>query len=233
MNVFGTDYDGVVINIEPAKARAFGDVLHKEWGVKREKAVDFWRKSGGSSRKYKFDYFYQQQFGISLNDSEYRRVEGGFSRLLKTEFYPKTTLLPQVLDMLRFARSNFDYLFISSGVPMAEIEDLAAMNGVADTFDLVLGTSSEFPTKREHFKKVIREQKPDLMIFVADGLEDMKVAKEFEVVSIGVTTNRPASELREAGATYVCRLNQLVMTMNKILIERKAGSDGSVDRRHQ
>ena len=62
MRAFGTDFDGVVINVETQKAQAFGALLNKEWNIDKKEAAIFWRNSGGTSRRYKFDYLYMKRF---------------------------------------------------------------------------------------------------------------------------------------------------------------------------
>lgn len=50
MKAFGTDYDGIIINIEPQKAQAFREILNKHWEVIINEASDFWLATGGTSR---------------------------------------------------------------------------------------------------------------------------------------------------------------------------------------
>ena len=203
MKVFGTDYDGVIINIEPQKSKAFGELLNKEWGIDKETAEKFWIKTGGFSRRYKFDYFYNKQFGEKLSDDAYSKIEYEFSNLLRKELYPNIKILPYALDLLKFARSHFDYLFISSGIPMEELKYLVELNGLSKYFDLILGTNKKYLSKNDHFNQIIRSQKPDLLIFVADSPEDMKIARQANAIPIGIPTNHTAAELLTAGAKYV------------------------------
>jgi len=154
MKVFGTDYDGVMINIEPQKAAAFGALASKRWRVDEKTAEDFWFHGNVSGRRGIFNGVYEQKFGDKISDEEYKFAENEFSELLKDKFYPSVRLLPGALDLIKFARTNFDRTFISSGVPMEEIKYLAGLNGIADYFDLILGTNDQFPTKNEHFNKI-------------------------------------------------------------------------------
>lgn len=218
--VFGFDYDGTIINIEPQKAGAFGEILNRHWGVDRQEAASFWIETGGTSRRYKFDYFYKQQYGGDLIDDDYRVIEQVFSRTLKTEYYPQIQLLPHALETLEFVREHFGYVFVSSGVPMKEINYLVKVNGVLRFFDIVLGTDNKFRSKRDHFDLVIKAQQPQLMFYLADGLEDMKVAQEFDVISIGLPTNHSQESLGEAGAKYVCDLNEVNRTVSEILAKQ-------------
>lgn len=49
--IFGTDYDGVIINIEPQKALAFGEIMQRYWNVDRDEAATLWMATGGTSRR--------------------------------------------------------------------------------------------------------------------------------------------------------------------------------------
>lgn len=218
MKVFGTDYDGVIINIEPQKSKAFGELLNKEWGINKKTAEKFWIKTGGFSRRYKFDYFYNKQFGEKLSDGVYSKIEAKFSGLLKDKFYPNVKILPHALDLLKFTRSQFDYLFISSGIPTAELKYLVELNGLSKYFDLILGTNEKYKSKTDHFIEIIQNQKPDLLIFVADSPEDMKVSKQANAIPIGIPTNHTASELLDAGAMYVCDLNEVIGNIDEAMI---------------
>lgn len=217
MRVFGTDYDGVIINIEPQKAKAFGALLNKYLDANKQEAEKYWLTTGGSSRKSKFNYFYVKKFRKDLPENEYAKIESEYSHLLKEKFYPNLSLLPGALELLKFARSNFDHTFISSGVPMEEIKYLAKINNVSEYFDLILGTNNGYPSKTEHFKRVISEWNPEKIIFVADGINDMQMAKMAGTIPIGITTNHAAQELVAAGAKITCNLQNAISTVKTFM----------------
>ncbi len=217
MKAFGFDFDGTIINIEPEKALVFGDIVNKYWEVNRKAAANYWCKKGGTSRRAKFDYFYLRKFKKKLKDIEYQKIEQEFSGRLKNNYYPKIKLLPKALKTLKFVRAHFGFVFVSSGMPLAQIRYLVNLSGLSGYFDLVLGTSKKYPSKKEHFEEIIKSKKPDLLIYLADGVTDMRIAKELGIISIGIPTNRPASELKEAGANYICNLDQSVALIRKIL----------------
>jgi phosphoglycolate phosphatase-like HAD superfamily hydrolase len=217
MKVFGTDYDGIIINIEPQKAKIFESIIRKYWKVGENEAENFWLKTGGTSRRSKFDYFYNKQFDKQLSEVEYLKIESEFSELLKNKFYPNLFLLPGALELLKFARANFDHTFISSGVPMEEIKFLAEMNNVSEYFDLILGTNNEFPSKTEHFKKVVSQWSPDKIIFIADSPEDMRIAKNANAIPIGILTNHTEQELINAGVSATCNLQNAIPAIKKYL----------------
>jgi phosphoglycolate phosphatase-like HAD superfamily hydrolase len=213
MKIIGFDYDGTIINIEPQKAQAFGELLFLRWGVDSQIASRFWIETGGTQRKYKFDYFYQKRYGCKLAEEKYKEIEKSYSLLLKEKFYPQVKLIPGALEILKFARNNFDVTFVSSGVPTKEINFLVKLNGVSRYFDFILGTDKKYPDKISHFKKTISTYSPNLLIYLADGLEDMIIAKKFEAISIGLTTNHSAVELKAKGANFVC--NNLAQALDR------------------
>lgn len=204
MKAFGTDYDGVIINIEPQKSQTFGETLNKHWGINVKEAADFWLATGGISRRYKFDYFYDNAYHKELSDEDYKTIEQEYSQLLKTKYYPQVKLIPGAKELLEYARTHFDFLFVSSGVPMEEIKYLVELNKVSAYFDLILGTNQEYKSKKDHFKKIIEEQHPESIAFIADSPEDMKVTKEFpNTTALGVLTNHSEQELKIAGADLI------------------------------
>lgn len=215
---FGFDYDGTIVNIEPQKAKVFGNLVGSAWGADEQEASKYWLETGGASRRSKFDYFYTHRFGKDLSEEEYREIEEKFSLILKKDYYPNLKLLPGALEVLKFVRSHFDFVFVSSGVPTKEIRYLVRLNGVGTYFDLILGTDEKYPSKREHFRKIIEGKTPDLLIYMADGLEDMRVGKEFGAYTIGIPTNHPRLYLRKAGADYICNLNESIEVIKLILI---------------
>lgn len=217
MKIIGFDYDGTIINIEPQKAQAFGFLLKDEWGVDAWEAEKFWIETGGTSRRYKFDHFYSKRFFQKLDDGIYLGIENKFSHILKTKFYPKVTILPNALHLIKFARANFDFMFVSSGVTHEEINYLVRLNGLEKYFDAVYGTNNEYLSKSDHFKEIIENKKPSVKVFVGDGTEDMKVAKQFDFIAIGIPSNHEVEELQKAGADSVANLVDCPDVIEKLI----------------
>ena len=204
MKIFGTDFDGVIINIEPQKAKAFGAIVNKYWNFDSELARNFWLQKGGTARRYKFDSIYNQKYHSQLQDDIYLSIEQEYSHILKTKFYPTVKLLTGAEKLLKFIRTSYASSFVSSGVPMDELQYLIHHTGISHYFDLVLGTNQIYTSKVDHFKKVIQKYKPNRIVFVADSPEDMMVAKKNpSTIAIGVLTNHTYSDLKEAGADYI------------------------------
>lgn len=218
MKVIGFDFDGTLANVEDKKSKAFGKLLEFEWKINRREAENHWMKFGGSSRREIFDYLFHKKFNKKLTDKEYKLIEAEFSKLLKIKFYPKLKLLPSALNALKYCRREFDILFVSSGVPQKELEYILDLTKVSKYFDKIFGTN-ELKNKEDHFKKIKSIYNPDKILFVADGLVDMKVGKKFGVTTIGIPSNHSEKELKNAGASYVCSMPYLVNLLNELIFK--------------
>lgn len=217
MKVIGFDYDGVLTNVEPEKARAFGDTLSDEWNVDGKEATDFWFSQGGTSRRFKFDHFYKQQYSKDLPDDIYQKIESKFSQLLREKYYPDIKLLPHIEEVLSFSKNNFDFTFVASGVPEEELKYLIEISSVGKYFDSVLGTNKVYKNKKVQFDEVKKDTNPRIMLFVGDSVEDMKMAKWSDIIAIGLTTNHSGEKLESAGADFVCGLENLQSTIKEVI----------------
>jgi len=65
------------------KSAAFADLVNDEWGINKNEAYECWRDFAGTSRRFKFDYFYEKKFNKKLNDRAYQLIEPKLSNLLK------------------------------------------------------------------------------------------------------------------------------------------------------
>lgn len=217
MKAIGFDLDGSLIDIEEEKSRAFGVILNQFWGVDANEAARYWIETGGKSRRSKFDYFFNKQCGGVLTDDEYRKIERVFSERLKNEFYPNARFLRGALELLEFSRRNFDKTFISSGVPNEEVKYLIDLKDIGKYFDEIFGTSERFRSKEDHFKQLVDEYNPELIVFVGDGLEDMRVGKKFNAITIGIPSHQTKEKLIEAGAKYVLPTSEIIDLLKTIL----------------
>ncbi len=218
MKAVGFDFDGTLANVEVKKSKAFGKLLASEWKINHIEGEKHWMKFGGSSRREIFNHLFNKKFNKKLTDKEYKLIEAKFSKLLKTKFYPKLKLLPSALNALKYCRKNFDILFVSSGVPQKELEYILDLTKVSKYFDKIFGTNG-FKNKEDHFKKIKSNYNLDKIIFVADGLVDMKVGKKFRVTTIGIPSNHSKKELENAGASYVCDMPHLVNLVNELIFK--------------
>ncbi len=218
MKIIGFDFDGVFINIENEKANLFGDILHKHWGADAVVASKLWLVNLGTSRRHKFDLIYQDRFKNELHEDVYQVVEQEFSNTLITDYYPKVQLVNETFETVRDLNDKFNLSFISSGIPHVELNAIASRFKLDEYFDLILGTSQNFRSKVDHFHLITKDNQPSMGIFIGDGLEDMRIAKQFSFTAIGLPVNHSHEELREAGADIICEVPSLKQEISRILM---------------
>lgn len=217
MKVIGFDYDGTLTNVEPEKANAFASTLNAEWNVNSKEASNFWLSQGGTSRRFKFDHFYKQQYSAGLPDEIYEEVESKFSQLLKGKYYPDIKLLPHIEEVLSFSKDFFDFTFVASGVPEKELKYLIKTSKIGKYFNRVMGTNDTYKNKKDQFEEIKKITNPSIILFVGDSAEDMKMSKLSDIVAIGLTTNHSGEVLKKAGADFVCNLENLQSTIGKVI----------------
>jgi phosphoglycolate phosphatase-like HAD superfamily hydrolase len=217
MKIIGYDFDGVFINIENEKAKLFGDILHKHWGVDPSQAFDVWLLHLGTSRRHKFDLMYQNNFQNKLEEETYQAIEKEFSDILVHDYYPNVKIIDETFETARDLNYQFDLSFISSGIPHAELNSIASKFKIDEYFDLILGTSQNFKSKIDHFDMIAQKHCPSLGIFIGDGLEDMKIAKQFKYTAIGIPANHTSQVLVEAGADIICDFPFLKQEIKNLL----------------
>lgn len=123
------------------------------------------------------------------------------------------------VETARIFKDKFDLSFISSGVTNKEIQILVSKYGLAPYFDYVFRTNHEYTSKEDHFSELLSKNQMDFGIFIGDGLEDVKIAKDFNFIAVGLPVNHKAGALIEAGADSVCSYAQLKSELNSLNTE--------------
>lgn len=223
IKVVAFDFDGTIVNIEKEKSAIFGEFVEKYWRGDKNEAAKFYFDITGPARKVKFDFYYRKLFNKSLANDEYSRVEGKFSTRLRNELYLNLKSLPGAVDLLKFCRTHFDKVYVTSGVPQKEINHLVKKINATKYFDRVFGTDTRYPSKLAMFEEIDHEDKPAIMFFVTDSELDLKTAREMGIISIGVPTNRSAKKLKSAGANFVAELKKCPEIMEKVINENLSG----------
>ena len=218
MEIIGFDFDGVFINIEDEKAKLFGEILNKYWGIKSGLAQKIWVKNLGTSRRYKFDYIYKLQYHSQLSDEQYRNIESEFSAILLKDYYPLAPLIKESIAAVRYFKDKFDLSFISSGVTDNELKANVSKYEIKDYFDIIFGTNHKYKSKDDHFSELLRNNHVDLGIFIGDGLEDMRIAKKYIFIAIGLPVNHNPRDLIKCGADIISSYTHLLGDINEVLV---------------
>lgn len=168
------DCDGVLIESNEIKTQAFGLTV-AEYGQKAmDQLMDYHREHGGVSRYKKFEWFYCQVVKAPLSDEMMDRLCRRFTQLC----------INAVLDapMVAGAKESLDLvsgrlpMFIASGTPEKELQDILIQRGLAPYFKGIHGTP---PEKQYLLERIISENRLDAseVLMVGDAATDLNAAQ--------------------------------------------------------
>jgi len=168
------DCDGVLIESNAVKTQAFGQTVD-EFGQKAmDQLMDYHREHGGISRFKKFEWFYREVVKAPLSDEMMDTLCDRFTQLC----------INAVLDvpMVDGAKESLDLLsgrlpiFVASGTPEKELQDILIQRGLAPYFKGIHGTP---PEKQYLLERIISENSLDAskVLMVGDAVTDLKAAQ--------------------------------------------------------
>ena len=177
------DLDGVIIESAGIKTKAF-EALFADYPDKLSEIISYHQKNAGISRYVKFRYFYEKILGQELSAQEEAELGKRFSQIVMRQILEA----PFVAGAIEFLTQNQNryYLFIASGTPEAELQNILAHRQLSQFFVEVHGTPKD---------------KADI---IGDILYRYKLRRQ-EAVFIGdAESDRAAAE--RAGILFIARL---------------------------
>lgn len=132
------DFDGVLVESVNVKTQAFAD-MYAEYGSEIVgKVVAYHLMHGGISRLEKFRYWHRALLGKEICPEEVQNLGNEFSRLVK-ETVIKAPWVPGAYDFL-VAHHQHLPLFVASGTPDEEIQEIVERRNMARYFIAVQGS---------------------------------------------------------------------------------------------
>lgn len=179
------DFDGVVIDSVGAKTEAFAELFAEE-KEHLPAILALHERLGGISRFKKFDLIYQDILMRPLAGGERNELGRRFARLARAKM-TDCGLLPGSQRFLeRYSRSI--PLFIASGTPEEELQEIVAQRGLRDYFREVFGSPREKGALLRDIMTCYRTDSARLL-FVGDAWSDFEAARETEVHFLGIVAS--------------------------------------------
>jgi phosphoglycolate phosphatase-like HAD superfamily hydrolase len=200
------DFDGVIVESEHIKSRAF-DALYREHGSGvAAAAVAHHEANGGISRRKKIRCLHKTLLGIDLADSALDALCRRFSTLVEDEVV--------VCDWVRGAREVLAEqggrrpMFVVSGTPHDELARIVDRRSLIGSFVEVHGSPPEKPCT---IRSILRRHAlaPGAVLFVGDAAADWRAARETGVRFVGRVADAGRSPF-PAGTPVISDLTQLV-----------------------
>lgn len=167
------DFDGVIVESARIKTEAFRKLFSK-WPDKVDDIVSYHIKNMGISRYNKFKYFYENILKEPYSEEIGLELGKQFSELVLE--IKKAPLVKGTKVFLEETYHN-RLLFIASGTPQKELDEIVSFRGLAKYFKAVCGTPA---TKTEIIKYILKEYEleKDQVVFVGDAESDRRASED-------------------------------------------------------
>jgi len=194
------DFDGVLVESVDVKTRAFA-ALYADHGEEIVAAVtDYHLRHGGISRFDKFRYFQTYLLGgPDLDEDAVAGLDKAFSSLV----VDRVVAAPMVVgaqDFLDHCRGRLP-LFIVSGTPTEELEEILQRRGIRDYFTAVCGSPA---TKSRNIADLLRDHdfSAGRSVMIGDALADYAGAAANSVHFLGRVAENNANPFPEGVVTF-------------------------------
>lgn len=178
------DFDGVIIESAEIKTRTF-KLLFADYPDKVREIVAYHQKNAGISRYLKFRYFYENILGQELSAQKEAELGERFSQIVLEQIL-KAPFVPGAIEFLSRNKDRY-CLFIASGTPEGELEDIVAYRQLRQFFREVHGTPKQ---KAEIIEDILDrysfERKE--IVFIGDAESDRVAAEKIGVFFIARIT---------------------------------------------
>ncbi|MFH2011556.1 MAG: HAD family hydrolase [Pseudomonadota bacterium] len=168
------DFDGVIIESAQLKTEAFKN-LFSRWPDKVEEIVLYHLKNMGISRYVKFRYYFENILQKPYNEEIEAELGRQFSKIVLSGV-KEAPFVDGALDFLEKKYREY-MLFIASGTPGDELDEIMTHRGIKKYFKEIFGTPS---TKTEIVTNIMEKyglQKTET-VFVGDAESDKKAARD-------------------------------------------------------
>lgn len=176
------DCDGVLIESNEAKTRAFGKTVEAFGKTASERLMDYHREHGGVSRFKKFEWFYREVVNTPLTDDMMDQLCDRFKQhcidaVLSAPMVPGAR---ECLDLLSGRRP----MFVASGTPEQELQEVLLQRGLSPYFKGIHGTP---PEKQFLLEQIIAENELDAsrVLMVGDASTDHFAAQYCNTLFFG------------------------------------------------
>lgn len=168
------DCDGVLIDSNLLKCKAFGESIKEYPDEIVGRFVDYCKDTFGVSRYVKFKEFFSDFANEPFNETKYEVFLERYATLC-ADLYYNADLTPSVEKVLSLLIDTAHKLYIASGSDEKELIEVFEKRNLIKNFEEIYGS----PKKKSECVALILEKNPDLKaVFIGDAISDLKTAKE-------------------------------------------------------
>jgi HAD superfamily hydrolase (TIGR01549 family) len=177
------DFDGVILDSVDVKTRAFESIYLPYGQEIAAEVVAHHEAHGGVSRYQKFRLYHQKYLGLDINEEQLDDLCTRFNQLV----FQKVIASPYISGARNFIEEAFKRfeLFICTGTPQTEIEEILEALSLTNYFTGVYGSPDNKIQIVQHIQKEYQLQSDEL-IFFGDASTDYEAAQHYGIKFIGV-----------------------------------------------
>ena len=197
------DWDGVILDSNAVKDRAFEYVLRDHDADKVAELVAYHQANGGISRFVKFRMFYEDMLGQTITEDEVAGLSRQFSEFALKELVDPALQIAQSIQWVRENHKQYNF-HVASGSEESELKRVAEAQELACYFKSFHGS----PTPKPELVKNILESNNYLAsetILIGDSINDFRAADANGIAFCGY--NRLSWE--SLGLAYLSEFTEL------------------------
>ena len=178
------DCDGVILNSNNLKTRAFAEALPNEPSDIVTDFVEYHKKNGGISRYEKFRYYYETMKNQVDSEQEIENALNNFTNIVSDGLI-KCNYIPGVIEFIKKLYVKEKKLFIVSGSDEEELKGVFSKRMIFHYFEQIYGSPVD---KIENTRKVIELiSNGQSGVFLGDSKTDYDAAKKYKLDFIFVS----------------------------------------------
>jgi HAD superfamily hydrolase (TIGR01549 family) len=177
------DCDGVIIDINELKVKAFGKAVSEDFSPAIIKEfTDHCKQTFGISRYVKFRDFFAEFGKVPFNQDKYNKYVSNYADLCK-HYYNEAIITPGTINLLKTLNREGKKIYIASGSDGKELNEVFFKRKLNNFFNEVYGSPE---TKSDIVKRILTFNEGKAL-FIGDSLSDMKVAKKYNLDFVYMT----------------------------------------------
>jgi HAD superfamily hydrolase (TIGR01549 family) len=168
------DCDGVLIDVNLLKCKAFGKAVEEYPSDIVSNFVEHCKNTFGVSRYVKFKEFFSDFAKEPFQENKYNSFLTNYANICK-EMYQSADITPGCEKLLFELFNSNKSLYVASGSDEKELNEAFVGRNLNEFFNGIFGS----PKTKSECTSIILDKNPNKkVIFVGDALSDMKTAKE-------------------------------------------------------
>lgn len=205
------DFDGVIADSNDIKLSAMKKLFEKD-SDKLPEIVVLYEQMGGLSRLIKFERFYRDILGRSLDINERGRLADRYRDMVIDRVIACPSIAGSSEFLARYSRRQ--PIFLLSGTPQAELDVVVAARGLRRYFREVHGSP---PGKVDVISSVLTryELRPHNVVMIGDAVLDQEAAQNTGIGFIGLVASGNSNPFAEQTPT-VADLTSLADILSKM-----------------